>query len=113
MRNKRPLVLFLLACCLAQPVLGVAQGVTIFGRPDCGVWLSKQRETDKAWLLGYVSGISMSEMGRLSGQSDPLGKISSAEQIYIWMNNYCQKNPLKNVGDGVFSLYLELLTSPK
>jgi hypothetical protein len=61
MRNKRPLVLLLLACCLAQPALGVAQpasGVTIFGRPDCGVWLSKQRETDKAWLLGYVSGIS-------------------------------------------------------
>ena len=113
MRNKRPLVLLLLACCLAQPVLGVAQGVTIFGRPDCGVWLSTQRETDKAWLLGYVSGISMSEMGRLSGQSDPLGKIRSAEQIYIWMNNYCQKNPLKTVGEGAFSLYLELAFSPK
>ena len=113
MRNNRPLVLLLLACCLAQPVLGVAQGVTIFGRPDCGVWLSKQKETDKAWLLGYVSGISMSEQGGLSGRSDPLGKISSAEQIFIWMNNYCQKNPLKNVGDGAFSLYLELLTKPK
>ena len=113
MRNNRPLVLLLLACCLAQPVLGVAQGVTIFGRPDCGVWLSKQRETDKAWLLGYVSGISLSEMGGLSGARDPFGKISSVEQIYIWMNNYCQKNPLKNVGDGAFSLYLELLVSPK
>ena len=109
MKNNRPLVLLLLACCLAQP----ASGVTIFGRPDCGLWLSQQRETDKAWLLGYVSGISMSEQGGLSGRSDPLGKISSAEQIFIWMNNYCQKNPLKNVGDGAFSLYLELLTNPK
>ena len=44
MRNKRPLVLLLLACCLALPVLGVAQGVTIFGRPDCGLWLSKLNE---------------------------------------------------------------------
>ena len=116
MRNNRLLVLLLLACCLAQPVFGVAQpasGVTIFGRPDCGVWLSNQRETDKAWLLGYLSRISLGEMGGLSGARDPFGKISSVEQIYIWMNNYCQKNPLKNVGDGAFSLYIELLVSPK
>ena len=109
MRNKQPLILLLLACCLAQP----ASGVTIFGRPDCGLWLSQQRETDKAWLLGYVSAISVSEMGRISGRNDPFGKISSTEQIFVWMNNYCQKNPLKNVGDGAFSLYLELLTKPK
>lgn len=113
MRNNRPLVLLLLACCLAQPALGVAQGVTIFARPDCGAWLSKQRETDKAWLLGYVSAISVSEMGRISGRNDPFGKISSTEQIFVWMNNYCQKNPLKDVSDGAFSLYIELLTSPK
>ena len=116
MRSNRPLVLLLLACCLAQPALGVAQpalGATIIGRPDCGVWLSKQRETDKAWLLGYVSAISWSEQGRLSGASDPLSKISSVEQIFVWMNNYCQKDPLSNVGAGAFSLYIELLASPK
>jgi hypothetical protein len=117
MRNKRPLALLLLACCLAQPVLVVAQPalgqVTIFGRPDCGVWVSKQRETDKAWLLGYVSALSLSEQGRISGLSDPFSKISSTEQIFVWMNNYCQKNPLKDVGAGAFSLYVELLASPK
>jgi hypothetical protein len=114
MRSSRSLVLLLLACCLSQPALGVAQpalGVTIFGRPDCGLWLSKKRETDKAWLLGYVSALSVSEQGRISGASDPFGKISSAEQIFIWMNNYCQKNPLSNVGAGAFSLYSELLLS--
>ena len=113
MRSNRPLVLLLLACCLAQPALGVAQGVTIFGRPDCGVWLSKQRETDKAWLLGYVSAISMSEQGRLSGASDPFSKISSVEQIFVWMNNYCQRNPLKDISDGANRLFSELLSSPK
>ena len=116
MRNKQPLTLLLLAFCLAQPVFGVAQpasGVTVFGRPDCGVWLSKQREVDKAWLLGYVSSLSLSEQGRLSGASDPFGKISSTEQIFVWMNNYCQKNPLKDITAGAFSLYFELLTSPK
>jgi len=113
MINNRPLVLLLLACCLAQPVLGVAQTVTSIGRPDCGLWLSKQRETDKAWLLGYVPAISVSEMGRISGASDPFSKISSTEQVFVWMNNYCQKNPLKDVGAGAFSLYIELLTSPK
>ena len=112
MTSNRPLVLLLLAYCLAQPALGVAQpalGVTIFGRPDCGVWLSKKREPDKAWLLGYVSSLSTSH--RFGG--DPFGKIKSAEQIFLWMNNYCQKNPLKDVGAGAFSLYIELLSNPK
>ena len=108
MRNKRPLVLLLLTCCLAQPAWG--QTVTVFGRPDCGVWLSKQREVDKAWLLGYVSSTSTSQQ---FGKGDPFGKISSAEQIFVWMNNYCQKNPLKDLSDGALALYIELLSSPK
>jgi hypothetical protein len=112
MRNKRPLVLLLLACCLAQPALGVAQtasGSTVFGVPDCGEWLSKKREPDKAWLLGYVSSLSTSH--RFGG--DPFGKIKSAEQIFLWMNNFCQKNPLKDVSSGAFDLYIELLISSK
>jgi hypothetical protein len=107
MRNKRPLVLLLLACCLAQPALGA----TVFGTPDCGEWLSgkKGNELDKAWLIGYLSGISVAN----PKEGDPLGKISSSEQIFVWMNNYCQRNPLKDISDGANRLFSELLTNPK
>ena len=107
MRNKRPLVLLLLAFCLAQPALGA----TVFGTPDCGEWLSgkKGKELDKAWLIGYLSGISVAN----PKEGDPLGKISSIEQIFVWMNNYCQRNPLKDISDGANRLFSELLSSPK
>jgi hypothetical protein len=105
MRNKRPLVLLLLACCLAQPVFGAR----VIGMPDCGGWVrdSKERSSDRAWLLGYLSGLS--SMHEFFGKNDnPLAKISSSNQIYVWMDNYCQKSPLKNVADGAETLFLEL-----
>ncbi len=79
----------------------------MFGRSDCGQWVahSKSDLKMKAWLLGFISGLS-SGIGRLG--SDPLDKINSTEQIYLWMDNYCAKNPLKNVADGGNSLFYEL-----
>ena len=100
MKNKRPLMLLLLACCLAQPVFSAK----VFGVPDCGEWLSKTREPDRAWLLGYISGLSTTN--RLGG--DPLAKVNSAQQIFVWVDNYCQKNPLKDVADGAQALFFEL-----
>jgi hypothetical protein len=106
-KNQIAVVLVTGITCFAQLAWGQT---TVFGRPDCGVWLNKKREVDKAWLLGYVSSLSTSQQ---FGLSDPFGKISSAEQIFVWMDNYCQRNPLKDVGVGAFLLYIELLSSPK
>jgi hypothetical protein len=39
---------------------------------------------------------------------DPLDKINSAEQIFVWMDNYCRANPLKNVREGAQDLFIEL-----
>ena len=105
MRNKRPLVLLLLACCLAQPALGAQ----VFGVNNCGDWIrtSKERPFDRGWLIGYMSGLSF--MYEAFGKKDdPLSKVSSGNQIYVWMDNYCQKNPLKDVANGAETLFLEL-----
>lgn len=38
---------------------------------------------------------------------NPLGtSIKSADQLIVWMDNYCQKNPLKTVNEGATDLYL-------
>jgi hypothetical protein len=44
---------------------------------------------------------------------DPLKSINSAQQIYAWMDNYCQKKPLESTHQGGFELYLELMKKRK
>jgi len=111
MRNKRPLVLLLLACCLAQPTLGQ----TTFGTRDCGQWMKRTdsvgiKNASETWLIGYMSGLStMYWIGvEKNNKHDPLKKVNSAEQMFLWMDNYCNKNPLNIVSQGGVDLFTEL-----
>jgi len=61
----------------------------------------------KAWLVGYMSGLNS---GLSNDKNDILDKINSAEQIFLWMDNFCTKNPLKRVGSGGNALFNELST---
>ena len=82
--------------------------ITVFGVTDCGRWVSKKRDPDKTWLLGYLSGLNAVMS---SEKNDRLSKLNSAEQIFLWMDNYCAKNPLKSVQDGGNELFMELRTN--
>lgn len=79
-----------------------AQSV-IFGGSDCGQWF-KNKEISSTWLLGYLSGINAA----ISKGHDPLEKLNSAEQAFLWMDNYCRNNPLQTVQIGANKLYKEL-----
>ena len=80
-------------------------GYTTFGKPDCGRWINQPDDLYKAWLTGYLSGINTVASGN---SYDPLDQLSSAEQAYLWMDNYCRANPLNDVGAGAVKLYREL-----
>ena len=84
-----------------------AQAVTYIGAYDCGEWF--KRPVAKAWLLGYLSG--MNQMA--AGYSGPLDRIGSAEQAYLWMDNFCKANPLKTIRDGAIDLFTELKAMSK
>ncbi len=86
-----------LICSCAQ-----AQLVQTFGGVDCGVWIQDKKPSDRAWLLGFMTGLNMDSSG------NPLGKITSAQQIYLWMDNYCMKSPLSNPIQGGRELLEEL-----
>ena len=105
LKIKNLFVVFVLELLLIQPA--TSQIATNFGVSDCGQWVanSKSNQTIRSWLLGFLSGVNA---GLGSSRNDPLGKINSAEQIFLWMDNFCQKNPLKTVQDGGNALYLEL-----
>ena len=108
--NKKLAMVLTTFVLLSQPA--VSQEVAIFGGSDCGQWVanSKSNFSLKAWLLGYISGLNA---GLGSPRNDRLVKINSAEQIFLWMDNFCQKNPLKTVQEGGNALYSELRTESK
>ena len=84
----------------------LSYGMISIGAYDCGQWFVK-KEVAKAWLLGYLSGIN-AMLGDDKKKYDPLDKLNSAEQAFLWMDNYCKRNPLNTITTGALDLYLEL-----
>ena len=109
MNIKQKLMLCVFVCSLVQPVLGA----WTYGVRDCGQWINRKKDVYAelaitGWLAGYMSGLS--RMHALNGRKDdPLRKATSADQIFLWMDNYCQKNPLNDLVDGGDDLFLELM----
>ena len=101
---KKSTTIVFLMLLVSQP----AMAFTTFGAPDCGQWVQQPEATKRAWLLGYMSGLS-AMFDLVKDERDPLGEINSADQIYVWMNNFCQKNPLFKVHQGGTNLFIELM----
>jgi hypothetical protein len=57
----------------------------------------------QAWLAGYITAYNLQtpNTNQILGNSDLLG----AE---LWVKNYCEKNPLKNIANAAESLMTEL-----
>jgi len=100
-----------LAMCAGLVFTPCLNAQTVFGPPDCGQWVNAQpvqRPVYRSWLLGYLSGLNVrNDMANLRPR-DPLDKLSSAEQAYVWMDNYCRSNPLSKVTVGGWTLFQEL-----
>lgn len=101
----------LLIAVIAMTISGLvfAQGKISFGMTDCGEWVKSQttgtqKYNNRAWLLGFLSGLNQD-----SFYKDALDKVSSAAQIYLWMDNYCKNNPLEKVNIGAYELFTELM----
>ena len=90
--------------------LNPAQASKTWGDSDCGEWVSesKSNASMRTWLAGFMTGLGA--MHELRGNTDnPLSKINSAQQMFLWMDNFCQKNPLKTVSVGGVDLFFELI----
>jgi len=87
-----------------------ARAVKTLG-PSCGKWIaakqseqtnpSRQRDADIGWLAGFMTGAAM-----LSNKDILAG--TDQQSIVLWMDNWCQANPLKAVSSGGNVLFLEL-----
>ncbi len=105
----RFLLALLFMATVVAPTTSMAQA-TVFGGADCGQWFNTQKNPSaRLWLTGYLSGLNAA---LAKGGVDPLNKLNSMEQAYLWMNNYCKENPLKGIQGGANVLYRELQAGP-
>jgi len=96
-----------------------AQQVTVLGNTSCGEWVGTRATKDqpgisnnawlidKAWLNGFLSGINVGDL------SHDLLKNADNESIYLWLDNYCNSNPLGSVSEGAAILSRELSKKKK
>lgn len=108
MKIKQMLILCVFACSLVHPVFGA----TTYGVIDCGEWINKKKNGDdlfaRTWLLGHMSGLNVwNEF--IDPNDDPLSRTKSADQIFLFIDNYCLKNPRSNVSAAGVGLFLELM----
>jgi len=81
------------------------------GEPDCGMWVKNgPQQGYRFWLIGFLSGLNASNDTeiRTKKMKDPLVDVSN-EQINLFVDNYCQANPLKELSSAALALYVQLL----
>ena len=92
-----------------------ASATQVYGASDCGVWIGAKtepmsRRAQELWLVGYLSGLNVVHDREGHMPRDPLGRLGSMPQVFLWMDNYCQANPLKWIVQGADKLWVELTT---
>jgi len=89
---------------VAAPMEG---GVEARQAPSCGEWMAHREKSDtlalgnSSWLLGYLSGSAVA-----TGRNFLPGTDNAS--IYKWMDDYCLKNPLRDLSSGGSALAAEL-----
>lgn len=82
------------------------------GSLDCGTWASARKANSAValehYLTGMVNGIAFGS-GKELWHNNPDAKIKKA-QMYLWMDGWCAKNPLKDTAPGIF-IFVEELNS--
>jgi len=72
------------------------------GTASCGAWTAFRHEgsmsaralSSEQWVLGFIDGITEESGGTL----DPFNGVE-AWNVWEWIDNYCQANPLKSIAE--------------
>lgn len=103
---KFPCLVLLSAALLltAQEV----QAIQVRGAASCGNWVTYRQQGSastsfvRGWILGYLSGQAVGKNQDVVTKADP-------DSMFLWIDNYCRSNPLKDLDDAADRLFLELL----
>ena len=101
MKFNTKLALLALFICITTN----ANAITRMGAISCGEWVASQANTasiaQQYWLSGFLSGMAAGT------QEDVLYGVSG-ESLTLWVDNYCQANPLENTFSAGILLFMEL-----
>ena len=93
-----------LALMLA-PGIGAGQRFWVETAEDCAEWAKarklKRSSPHEARLIGMLDGMAV---GRMIDIWKAQGKSMSKEQVYVWMDSYCQANPQSRIVVGAEEL---------
>jgi len=85
--------------------ISAGQTIRVETAEDCGEWIKarklKRSSPHEARLIGLLDGMAIGRMIEIwKAQGNPMSK----EQVYSWMDSYCQANPLSKVVIGAEEL---------
>ena len=108
---KKQLLAFTVAlACLSTARTQTKDDISIsFGKFNCGQWSEGDNSLIKLWLVGFLGGLNVGARTTLAKPGpDPLRHLGQANQVFLWMDNYCKANPLNTVREGAQAIYDEL-----
>jgi hypothetical protein len=100
---KTKLYLVFLFWVFACVIPSTAQAVILIAPTDCGNWVKDRKDNgwltraNQANLLGYLSGLAMA-------RNKDFLRNTSNQSLFLWIDKYCQDNPLSNVYEGGLEL---------
>ena len=73
------------------------------GTASCGTWIADttdfaSKNADRAWVLGFLSGVNFSD------RIGYIGKGTDAKGIFVWIDRYCKNNPMKTISSAATAL---------
>lgn len=106
MQNLFALIFFILLASVSAH----ASALTTMGAASCREWEEVRHSKDsasasalyEAWLVGDLNGLAVAT------QVDFL-KNTNIQSYFLWVDNYCKSNPLKDLSLAGFSLSLDLI----
>ena len=101
--------LLLLSLAISMPVMASDKDDFSVAKwaPSCGEWVearnNNQAETYKYWFAGYISAynVKVSTVFNILGTTD-------MKSAFLWLDQYCLKEPLGSLVSGAISLTTEL-----
>lgn len=102
---KKIMILTLFGLMLSTAAWDV-WAVQIRGAQSCKTWNDDKanpaaKAENEAWLLGYLSGLA-------SSKNKDFLRDTDSSSFFLWIDNYCQTNPAKDIDDAADQLAKEL-----
>jgi len=110
------LIVLVLSFAITTPVIAADKDsmYSTQGSKSCGEWVDARKEEDwrfaslTGWIAGYITAYNKQTPGVFS-----ILKTTDMKSISLWMDKYCQENPLNNLADGMEVLTHELWPNRK